>query len=371
MRVIITYVSAGAGHFKAAEAICNYLKERDKDIDVELIDVLKKSNKFFRFIYPSGYAFTVKHTPLLWGFIYWITYLKPLRKLSRYIVSIINRLNTREFRGYLSRKNPEFIISTHFLPAEIAAGLKINQKINSKIITVITDFRIHPFWISKGTDFYIAATNLTKKELISEGIKKDLVRESGIPIGREFLACYDKEALFKRFSLDKNKFTALISTGSFGIGPIEKIIAALYTDTQILVVCANNKKLYKRLKKKNFRDVSVFGFINNIYELMAVSDIIITKPGGLSISESIAMRLIPLFITPIPGQEEENIKALAEYGIGIYPKNTAELKKTVENLKSNPMKLETLKENMAKIHNPSMLKEIYNVIRESNSGAAG
>jgi UDP-N-acetylglucosamine:LPS N-acetylglucosamine transferase len=183
---------------------------------------------------------------------------------------------------------------------------------------------------------------------ISRGIKQ-LAKELGIPIESKFLERYNKNALFEKFRLDKGKFTVLIATGSFGIGPIEAIVDSLYKDVQILAVCARNRRLYKRLKNKNYPKVRVFGYVDNIEELMAISDIIITKPGGLAISESLAMDLLPIFISAIPGQETQNLKILAHYGIGIYPKDTAAIKRIVMDYKEHPDKLRSARENISKI----------------------
>ena len=108
----------------------------------------------------------------------------------------------------------------------------------------------------------------------------------------------------------------LVVTGSFGIGPIEEIVQLLCNDYEVLAVCARNKRLFGRLKARAYPHTHVFGFVENIDELMTVSDVIITKPGGLTISESLCMDLIPLFIAAIPGQESMNVEVLQNAGIG-------------------------------------------------------
>lgn len=368
MKIIITYASAGAGHFKAAKAIYSNLKEQHKELDVKLADVLQKTSFLFKVSYNQGYSFLVRHAPWLWRLAFLITYSKSLRLFTRPIASIINRLNTRIFSRILIQENPDFIVSTHFLPSEIAADLKTEQKITSKLITIVTDFGVHPFWVSEGTDTYVVASGFTKRQLLLEGIAENNIKELGIPIESKFLKEYNKEELFKKFNLQQNKFIVLIETGSFGIGPIEAIVDLLYKDVQILVVCAKNKRLYKRLKNKNYPDVKVLGFVNNMHELMAVSDIIITKPGGLSISESLAMDLLPIFIVPIPGQEKENIKALAHYGIGIYLEDINKIRDTVMGFRDHSEKLQEIKNSIRKIKKPFACQEICNVICQGSPG---
>jgi processive 1,2-diacylglycerol beta-glucosyltransferase len=173
---------------------------------------------------------------------------------------------------------------------------------------------------------------------------------------------YEKAALYSKLGLRQDKFTALITTGSFSIGPIEKIIDLLYKDVQLLVVCAHNKRLYKNLKDKNYPGVSVFGFVDNVQELMAISDIIITKPGGLTISESLAMNLTPIFITAIPGQETENIKVLRSSGIGIYERNASKIKDIILDFKDHPDKLHSIKENIKKLKKPHATEELCHAL---------
>jgi len=362
MKIFITYASAGAGHQRASEAIYNYLRLNNKNSELKLIDALQKSNILFRNTYSLGYAFIVSYAPWLWTAGFRITHIKLWRIVIKGVRFVVNRLNTKNFAKFLSKENPDIIISTHFLPSEVSAYLKRTKRINSKLITVITDFGIHPFWLSEGTDIYVVASNFSKRQLVSRGIEENKIKEFGIPIDLKFSEKYEKAALYNKFGLRQDKFTALITTGSFSIGPIEKIVGLLYKDVQLLVVCAHNKRLYKNLKDKNYPGVSVFGFVDNVQELMAISDIIITKPGGLTISESLAMDLAPIFVTAIPGQETENIKVLAYNGIGIYVRNINALKNIVLDLKENPYKLKIIKDNIRKLKKPHATEELCHAL---------
>ena len=362
MKIIIAYASAGTGHRRAAQALYNYFKENCSTRDLKIIDALQKTNFIFRNLYSCGYLFLVNHALWLWHFGFWLTSIKAFRPITGILISIINRLNTKDFSEFLIQEEPDFIISTHFFPLEIATYLKRIQKLKSKLVSVITDFGIHPFWILGGTDMYIVASDSSKEQLILEGVRENKIKDFGIPIDSKFLKQYERDILCKKFALEPNKFTILISTGSSGIGKIEEIVDSLYKEVQILVVSAHNKILYESLKKKNYPKVRVFGFIDNMQELMAVSDIIITKPGGLTISESLAMGLLPIFITAIPGQETENAKILAKKSIGLNLKDVASLKDTVLDFRNHPEKLESMKEKIRELKRPFALKELCNVI---------
>jgi len=368
MKVFVVYASAGSGHFKAAEAAYNYLKQENCNLELKLVDVLDNTSFLFRNIYSYGYKFLVSYAPWIWALGFYITYIKPMRPVIKCLHFIINRLSTTKFTRLLINENPDFIISTHFLPSEISAYLKRSRKIKSQLATVITDFGVHPFWIAKGIDIYIVASDLTKEQLIQEGVKKEDVRVLGIPVDQKFLREYEKGALCAKFGLDQNKFTLLITTGSFAIGPIEQIVDLLYKDTQILVVCAKNKRLHKRLKNKDYPNVKIFGYIDNIQELMAVSDIIITKPGGLTISESLIRELLPIFIAAIPGQETANAEILESYGIGLIVRRAEDIKDKTLDYITHPDKLNRAKENMKRVRRPNVLREICDVICLGSAG---
>ena len=363
MKVLITYASAGAGHRRAAEAIYAYLKDNRKELSLELVDILPFTNSLFRFFYNSGYPFLVHYATWLWGFFFWMTESRLSRWLSRRSALIVNYLGCRKFVSYLIKEKFDFIISTHFLNSELAANLKLRNKIQSKLITVVTDFGVHPFWVSAGTDLYIVASGLTKDRLLKMGISTEKIQASGIPFSPSFVKTQSRVQLAEKFGIKENSFTVLLMTGSFGSGPLEEIAESLSSQMQVLVVCAKNKKLFCRLQKRNLKNVKVFGFVDNAQELMAVSDVIITKPGGSSIAEFLNMELFPIFISAIPGQEQENIRILASYGVGYAPKSIKQTKELILDLKNNPQKLQSLKKNIGQVAKPLACQEIASVIR--------
>jgi processive 1,2-diacylglycerol beta-glucosyltransferase len=370
MKIIIAYASAGAGHFKAAQAIYNYLR-LDKDLCVTLIDVLDESIPSFRDFYRSGYDFIVKYFPSFWALCFFVTHTQVLRPIAHRLRLAVNRINTKKFLRFLVEANPDYILSTHILSSEIAAYLKKKNRIQSKLFTVITDFGVHSFWVAEGTDKYFVACDFTKAELIKEGVSPENIYITGIPVDYKFLRCFSRKAICAKLGLSENRFTALVMTGSFGIGPLEEIVDLLHQDIQMLVVCAKNKRLYSRLKDKNYPSVRVFAFVDNIEELMAVSDVIITKGGGLTISELLVQEITPVFICPIPGQEKKNIRVLASYGIGQEAKTAWQIKRIILDYKEHPEGLAKIKQKIRQIKKPFAVKELYNAIRQGSSGPAG
>ena len=197
MKIIIAYASAGTGHRRAAEAVYNYFKENCLGADLKIIDALKKTNFVFRNLYSYGYLFLVNHALWLWHLAFWLTSIKALRPFTHVSNSFFYRLNAKGFFDFLIQEKPDVIISTHFLPSEIATHLKKVNKLNSRLVSVITDFGIHPFWVLEGIDTYIVASPFTKEQLIIKGVRGEIIKDLGIPIDLKFSKQYDKPNLFQ------------------------------------------------------------------------------------------------------------------------------------------------------------------------------
>lgn len=362
---MIAYISAGEGHRRSAEAIFNCIKNNYKEKDIRIVDALDYTNFIFKNFYAKGYAYLVTKLPSLWNLAYQITHNQNLKFFNKNFRYINNRLNTKNFVKFLLKYRPDIIIATHFLVTEVVANLKKRKCLESFLVAVITDFSVHPFWIQDEIDQYMVACEHTQEELITQGITKEKIKVTGIPVNLKFSNIYNRQYLIQKLGIEKDRFTVLLVMAGFGLGPIEEIVDLLYKDTQLLVVCGKNKNLYKRLIKKSYPSVRVFGFVDDIEELMAVSDIIVTKPGGLTTSECLAMGLPMLFFSPIYGQETKNAKILEAYGVGISFFNHRALKEVIIDYKNNSDKLFHLKENISKMKKPYAAKEICDALCKS------
>ena len=193
---------------------------------------------------------------------------------------------------------------------------------------------------------------------IDKKIEKDKIKVYGIPVKEKFYLSSDRKEAAKKLGVDPEKFTALIMTGAVGIGPIEEIVKALTSDIQLLVICGRNQKLYNRLTKLNLMDVKIYPLIDYVDELMSVSDIVLTKAGGLTISESLAKTLSMVFFSSIPGLETANEKVIAKLGAGIKVKSIKEIKNTLFYLKSNPAAYDDINQKVAHLRKAAALKDL-------------
>lgn len=360
MKILVIYVSAGAGHLKAAEAIFHGIKKYTGH-DAVLVDALDYASPLFRKIYCSGYFFLISRLSWCWSFAFCLLDVRMLQPVIKKLRRIYNSFNARPLHYFLQREKFDCILSTHFMPNEIASALKESGRINSKIVTSVTDFDVHKIWLGECVDIYAVASDWTKEKLKRIGIDEEKIRVTGIPVDEKFLIQPDIGELKERLGVRKDIFTVLMATGSFGIGPIEKVINVL-KEIQVIVVCGHNEGLFQKLNRQKKDLVKIFGLVDNMHELMAVSDVMVTKPGGLSISEALVSQLPMIFFHPIPGQETNNIKVLKSYGIGISDCSIEKIAVELNKFKSSKDAFLTAVKKTKELARPEAVKDILSLI---------
>ncbi|MFA5115919.1 MAG: glycosyltransferase [Candidatus Omnitrophota bacterium] len=358
MRLLIVYTQAGEGHRRAATALYNYLLESHKELEIKLIDTLDYSSLLFRSVYNQLYTLCITRMPWIWAGAYHLSRIRLMRPVIKQLRYFVNGFNTAGFVKFLSEYRPDAVVVTHFLPSAVISCLREKKRINTRLISVITDYNVHPFWLTSATDIYTAPCAYARDELIADNVPPEKIKITGIPVDPKFTAKYDKGEIRLKLGIPDKRFTVLLATSGFGIGPIEKIADLLHNDVQLLVVCGRNEKLYKKLLSKNYPSAKIFGFVNNMEELMASCDIFITKPGGMTITESLTMGTPMMFISAIPGQETRNAAIMAGYGVAIIPEDLSALKKDILELKKDPGKLSLMREKVSRIRKPLASKEI-------------
>ncbi len=362
MKILIIHASAGAGHKKAAEAVHQGFKAQGLHESV-CVDALDYTNLFFKYTYQGGYTLLVKDFSFIWGFVFFVTDFYWLKWPIRIARRIVNFINGQRLEQFLKKEQFDYIFSTHFLPNEVVSSLKRRRLIESKLVSVVTDFDVHRLWLGQGVDVYAVACEYTQRRLRAFGIPEEKIVVTGIPTDPKFSKTVNRDELKEKLGLKKEIFTVLIATGSFGMGPIEALARKL-KGFQVLVVCGNNKNLLEKLTAEKEDHIKPFGFVNNMDELMAASDLMITKPGGLSIAEALVSRLPLLFFSAIPGQETNNAHILKSfYGIGITSNNIDEIVEEVKRLKGLPSHLELVKENIERLKKPAAVSDIIKLVQ--------
>lgn len=362
MKILIVYATAGAGHRKAAEAVYCGLQSVKEAGTVVLMDVLDMTSPFYKQLYSQTYTFLITSVPWLWKIIYFFLDVPALQPLVIIARRFFNSLNAARFHRYLKEQQFDWIISTHFFSNEVVAHLKQRGEIASRLVGIITDYDVHRIWLTEGIDTYVVASEWTGQRLEQLGVSPSRISPLGIPVDPKFLVPKDRMKLRQKLGLRKDVFTVLVVTGSFGIGPMEEVADAL-PDFQVMIVCGHNKNLYHKLSAKKKELVKVFSLVDNMEELMVAADVLITKPGGLSITEALVTGIPLAFFSVIPGQEENNVKVLRQNGIGLSGWSVAELPELLRRYQNSPDEYQKARERIRIFAKPSAVKEIINLIK--------
>jgi len=365
-RILILSASVGAGHLRAAEAVEAALNQAHPDATVQNLDVLEMTNRLFRRVYAKSYLDLVNKAPHMLGYFYDLLDqpIKTGRRTGEWFRQVVQNLNLKPFIKFLKSKPWDLIINTHFLPAEIIAALKKDNKIDTPQATVVTDFDTHRLWFNQPCERYFVASPEGAVYLESWGVPRETIFLTGIPVHPVFGEVKDLDALRAKHGVSGDRPVLLQLAGGFGVGPIEKLYKALLsveTPIQLLAVCGRNEALSGQLRNVQVpprHAARVLGFTKEIDELMAIADLVVSKPGGLTTSETLARGAVMVIVNPIPGQESRNSDFLLENGAAIKANNSPALAYKVNQLLKDRPRLERLRENVRRIATPRAAFEV-------------
>jgi processive 1,2-diacylglycerol beta-glucosyltransferase len=326
---------------------------------IERLDLIKFFSPLHKKVHEDGYVKLVERAPELWGMIFGKTdNPRVARRLSR-LRRALPSSSRSKFARHLKQFKPDAVLCTHFLPLEALGVLKSSEsgvsrrpnlieKVGTRgtrpsenwkhplIVSIVTDFEAHALWMDSCVDLYCVAAEETKARIVARGAPAANAIATGIPIAAKFLSRPDPRAVREQYGLRDDQPVLLVLGGGFGMGPVAEILVELDKVPgrfQTLVVTGRNEELRRKLATQTRRHPThVLGFSTNMHELMAVADLIITKPGGLTTSEALALGK-PLFIlNPIPGQEAANSDFLLERGAAAKANRVEDLPFRIEKL---------------------------------------
>jgi processive 1,2-diacylglycerol beta-glucosyltransferase len=364
-KVLVLSASAGAGHIRAAQAVERAFHQLNAAREVRHIDTLEYTNKLFRRLYAKAYLDMVNRAPELLGWFY--DYLdKPWERERRRLA--LDKLNTRPFVKMLREYQPDVIVCTHFLPAEIVSWLKAKERIASRQAIVVTDMDVHAMWLCHHYEQYFVALDETREHMMRLGIPEEKLTVSGIPIDPVFSIEKDKQEMRRKHGLREDALTILVSAGGFGVGPVEHLFQSLLElkhEAQAVLICGRNEELRARLEVMATRlpqdarvRIKPIGFTTEMDEYMAASDMVLGKPGGLTTSEALARGLVMVIVNPIPGQEERNSDHLLEEGVAIRCNNLPVLAYKIDKLLDDTQRLRKMQEAARRLARPGAAQEI-------------
>ena len=343
---------------QAAEAIAEQFITRNErleiknKIQVDVVDFMSKDISMFHWLLKKLYLAALALIPDLYDRIYRLAGVRSFGSVTRLIWSTLMYLPVV---GLINNRSPDVIVCTHPFPEAAAALWKFLHPNRAKQFTlaaILTDYSIHEIWIYGGVDLYFVATEEMKRELEDHGDFK--VFATGIPIRSQF-----KDIPAR--SQSHTPRSVLIMGGGLGLGAFEDTITALEaTDfkLKITVVTGKNERLKNKLETiQSKHELKVLGFVDNICELMHNADVLISKPGALTLSESFAAGLPVLLLPPIPGPESLNAEYAVKHGAALSLKDSAEIVEAIS-IVNDEEELQRMKESAKHLAKPFAALEI-------------
>lgn len=333
-RILILSASAGAGHNRAAEAIRESARAYCPGVETDWVDSLKYTNRVFAKLYEKSYVWMASYSPSLWGILYKQAGRNVEHRKISELIELHDRLTYRKLMEHVEKFKPDAVICTHFLPANVLLA----KRIGVPVYLVVTDFDAHSLWVHKKAAGYFVASDEVKVQLSRFGYPPDKIRTTGIPIHPVFSQETPREP--------GGRPEVLFMSGGFGMGRMEEAlerILDIHLPFSLTVVAGKNEPMRRKLEAVAAGRAAVHGFVTNVHELMGRSDLIITKAGGLTVSECLAKRLPMVIFSPIPGQEECNADYLLEHGCAVKARTLDVLDYKVLELLENPARLDMMK----------------------------
>ncbi|NVN89846.1 MAG: galactosyldiacylglycerol synthase [Desulfuromonadales bacterium] len=375
-KILILSVSAGAGHVRAAQALQAAAEKWYPGVETVHLDLMELVPRLFKTIYADTYIKVVERHPAFWGYLYDKSdHEKVDSSLSRLRIAI-ERLNTQKLKKALSEINPDHVICTHFLPAQLLARKIRKGTFGRPVWVQVTDFDVHALWIHERMNGYFAAHDEVAWRMAERGIPAGTVHVTGIPIMPVFGEQFDRTRCAAEFGLDAKKTTLLMMSGGAGVGGIEILaerLLKLAGDFQLVALAGRNERLLEELQKLATAHpgrLFPLGFTRVIERIMAASDLAITKPGGLTTSECLAVGLPMIVVSPIPGQEERNADFLLENGAAMKACDAGALAWRIDMLLRQPQRLALMRDNALRLGQPDAARRVLDIVLGSN-GVAG
>lgn len=370
-KIIIFYGSYGGGHLSAARSIREYIEENFNDIEIQMVDCMEYISKVINKVTTTAYSEFAKKAPWAWGHLY--------KKSEKGIIAKIstdsNKLLAYKLNRLLQEFEPNLIISTHPFSSQMCAFLKKTERLDCKLATVMTDYCPHDQWLlyPELVDYFFVAHDGMKKSLINKNIPEDKIYSTGIPLSNKFLMNYNKNEILDYFNLSPDKKTVLFfAGGEFGLGKsttydILETFAQNFHDIQIVAIAGRNEKMKKSFDEivetsQKQDSIKVLEYTDKVPELMSIASLVITKPGGLTTTESLASGLPIIIINPIPGQEEENAEFLENNNVAIWLKKGNNIKETLERILIDDNLINKMKINAKLLAKKNSTKDICNIL---------
>lgn len=359
-RVLVLSASVGAGHTMAADAVAAAFRARPEVDEVAQLDVLRTTNEVYRLLYDDGYFALVKKLPWLvgWGYDKSDQPFNMARALK-----VWDRINNLDTVRVIKEFRPTTVVCTHFLPLRIMSLLVSHGSLSCSVSAATTDYDFQGLWLTGAFTRMFVAREETRDHLVAIGVPKRRLTVSGIPVRAGLDAAVDRPTVLAKHRLREHLPTILISAGAAGGDYVQAIVGEVQriaTPHQTVVACGRNATLKAAVDAQTFGDdaVRVLGYTPDMPELLAVADLFVGKPGGLSSSECMASGLPMALVNPIPGQETRNSDFLLEEGAAVRCNYETTVGTKIERILSDPARLPAMSAAARRISHPRAAQTI-------------
>lgn len=365
MNILLMYISEHSGHHQAAIALEKAILMRSPGANVVSVNAFRHVNPVMERIIHSVYMRVIKKRPEIWGYLY--DNPKVIEK-TKNLKDFINNSNSRKIEKLIDRFAPDVAACTQAFPCGIFASYKSRRKKDTPLVGILTDYAPHSYWIYDDVDAYIVPSEETGRALVKKGASESRVMAMGVPIDPSFANSADKKSIAGKMGISGGEPVVLVMGGTHGIGPDERLIKALAASKRkfcVIVITGINKRLFKKVKSLagcSEKKIIPLGFVDNVHELMDISDLIITKPGGLTTAEAIAKTLPMIILNPLPGQEDFNTNFLTNGGMAIKAKNEKDVVSILEDFFKDDSRQRAMRAAMAKNAKPDSSSRIAELL---------
>jgi processive 1,2-diacylglycerol beta-glucosyltransferase len=369
-KILVIYATYGSGHKAIANYIKDYYLSQNPNLDIKTMDIIDYSKTIGRLSKRVSEKLMLR-LPGIWSVLFkWADHKYTSRFTNKVSLKWFNR---NEIEDEIIKFNPDLVLSTHFYGSCFVTDLKKKNKINPELVTIITDYEAHNIWLDHySKDEYIVVPSKEEKRCLSTDIPKKNIKTFGIPIFPKEEELNEQEEILKKLKLNPKKLTCVCfsggGNGSTATIPYIKALLKAKQDINYIFISGNNKKAYDKINrlvnKYNVKDAKVYGYVNNVPELLVASDFVITKPGGAQSTECLYFKKPMLFIKSSGGQENYNIKYFTKSGYARFFRHPKKIYKYMIRLDRNITDIKRLYKNLSKADNTKAMKQLYSFSKE-------
>ena len=371
-KIIIVYASYGSGHKSVAEYVYEYFKEHSNDLEIKIIDIMEYGNliaklnvKMFNlcFKFQNSFSSTIGYE------------LFDSKIATSPYKEIVRLLFKSDLTTDILTYKPDVLIATHFFGGIVMGKINKKYKLNTKIITIITDYASHAIWLQnhKRENAIVVSNEIVGRELLKFGVPAEKIFPFGIPLSSKFKKVDANASKIKfKYNIKNHNLTFLFFGGgslgsSYTYGYLKEILK-LKLNINIIFASGKNVKLQNRcnnyIKRENIKNVTVLGFTKDISNLLNIADVVITKPGGLSVTEALEMKTPMILIPGNGGQENHNAKFVTKNHFGLRVRNARQLAKTVKKLTENKKIIHEMYQNLKNYEENTSVQKLFNLVLE-------